>query len=71
VKQIFVFILVRSSLSGFGQTAGEKEVLALSGQIFQWEVGLKTVSLNTVCYLTHVTEEQPVKNANFNNNESK
>ena len=48
MKYIIVTVLVLSCLSSFGQTQDEKNILALSNRIFQWEVGGKTDSLERV-----------------------
>jgi hypothetical protein len=50
MKQILVIIFIFCTVSSFGQTNAEKEMLRLSGQIFRWEIMLKTDSL---AYIFH------------------
>jgi hypothetical protein len=46
IKAFFLFLLLLSGLLSFSQSSSEKEILKLSGDIFRWEVGNKTDSLD-------------------------
>ena len=48
MKFILITALLFSSLTSFGQSSDEQKLLALSGQIFKWEVEGKIDSLDKV-----------------------
>ncbi len=48
MKKFLLAVLLVTGLQSFAQSASEKAVLQLSDEIFTWEVGNKTDSLNTV-----------------------
>ncbi|WP_295718489.1 nuclear transport factor 2 family protein [Mucilaginibacter sp.] len=48
MKPILITLFLFCCLKSFGQTRDERQLLALSKQIFSWEVDLKTDSLDNI-----------------------